>query len=516
MSDLTATTDSAIEQQRVAVRRRQRDSLLGLLRHVWRKSRFYRDLYSAAGIKEQDLASLRPDDLPLIDKPLLMDNFDLAVTDPRLKKSDLERWVSEVGDPRRNYLDEFIVCHSSGSSGVKGFSVCASRDWQLAGSAMASRLPEPVNHGRGKTKAAFYLWSDGNHSGVSGAVRMPQSIYDLCILSVLDVKERVIDRLNEFQPHQLHGYASGIHELSRLAVMGQLRISPKRIFVSGEKLTDEMEGQIHQAWAAHVIDSYSASESRFIAWKQSGETAMNIIDELNILEILDSDSRQVGTGQSGRAVLTNLYNATLPLIRYEMGDYLVCGAPNFDSPIKTIKEISGRTTHALPVRLRDGSEGAISQIVLALFYVPHLEKVQFVSLGQDRVRIRYVSAENLDRSVQNEFQRFLDRLGSTRTTFEVCRVARIDPDSHTGKYSFVVVQHHSVSAAGLAHEDPIVIDGRAREPVSFLTFGDRQSPIAVAIHAEKNAQYSEAAPGPREYFAKMLSPLGRRCRVCRG
>jgi phenylacetate-CoA ligase len=175
MPDSTVSTDSAIERRRVAVLRRQRESFLSLLRQVWRKSRFYRALYSAAGIHEQDLASLRPEDLPLIDKSLLMGNFDQAVTDPRLRKSDLERWVSGVGDPRRNYLDEFIVCHSSGSSGVKGFSVCASRDWQLAGSAMASQLPEPVNHGRGKTKAAFYLMADGNHSGVSGAVRMPQN-----------------------------------------------------------------------------------------------------------------------------------------------------------------------------------------------------------------------------------------------------------------------------------------------------------------------------------------------------
>jgi amino acid adenylation domain-containing protein len=290
--------------------------------------------------------------------------------------------------------------------------------------------------------------------------------------------------------------------------MGQLRISPKRIFVSGEKLTAEMEGQIHQAWAAPVIDSYSASESRFIAWKQSGDTAMNIIDELNILEILDSDSRQVGIGQSGRAVLTNLYNATLPLIRYEMGDYLVCGAPNFASPIKTIKEISGRTTAALPVRLRDGSEGRISQIVLALFYVPHLEKVQFVSLRQDRVQIRYVSAENLDRSVQNEFQRFLDRLGATRTTFEVCRVARIDPDSHTGKYSFVVVPELAGFAASLPQKDPIAMDGRACEPVSFSTSvtGSARSPSQSM--PKKTHDIAGLPPDQENILRKCFHPSG--------
>ena len=69
---------------------------------------------------------------------------------------------------------------------------------------------------------------------------------------------------------------------------------------------------------------------------------MSMIDELNILEVLDAANHQVGTSGSGRAVLTNLYSATLPLIRYEMGDNLVCGAANLASPMKTIKEITGR------------------------------------------------------------------------------------------------------------------------------------------------------------------------------
>ena len=464
-----ATVDNAFEQRRATLLRRQRDSFVALLRHAWQKSRFYRDLYSAAGIKEHDLATIEPDDLPIIDKKLLMDNFDHATTDPRLRKSDLERWIGEVGDPRLNYLDDFVVCQSSGSSGVKGLSVCAYRDWQLASSAMASRLSAPVSHGTGKTKVAFYLMVDGNHSGVSGAVRMPRSIYELCILSILDAKERVIDRLNEFQPHQLHGYASSIHELSHLALTGELRISPQRIFVSGEKLTDQMEREIHQVWASHVIDSYSASESRFIAFKQSGETEMNIIDELNILEILDSANRQVGANRSGRAVLTNLYNATLPLIRYEMGDNLVCGAANAASPIKTIKEIAGRANDALPVTLRDGGEGAISPLVLASFYLPRLEKVQFVSLRKDRVRINYVSAENLDRSIQNEFQRLLDRTAAARTTFEVCRAASIEPDPHTGKHCFVVLPGRPTSVAHVPEKNAIVTVGRGREPVASST-----------------------------------------------
>ncbi|HMF49151.1 MAG TPA: amino acid adenylation domain-containing protein [Candidatus Saccharimonadales bacterium] len=440
-SDAIASVENEIAQRRAEVLCRQRDSFTALLRYVWQKSRFYRELYSAAGIRERDLNTLWPEDLPIIDRNLLMDNFDQAVTDPRLSKSDLSRWVSEVGDPGLDYLDNFIVCHSSGSSGAKGIFVCARRDWQLAASAMASRLPEPASEGTGKTKAAFYLVSHGNFSGVSGAVRMPRNVYEPCILSVLDPEEDVVNRLNEFQPHQLYGYAGSIHELSCLALMGKLRISPKRIFVGGEKLTQVMARQIEGAWAAPLYDFYSSSESKFIAYRQSDQSEMNVIDELNILEILDEANRSVEANQSGRALLTNLYNSTLPVIRYELGDYLLCGAANLVSPLKTIKDIGGRVMDALPIMLRDGSEGKVDAYALSGFYVFGLEKIQFVSLRPDHLRIIYVSAENLDAAVRHEFQRLLDRVGGANTTFEVCRASHIAADPQTGKYRLVIIQH---------------------------------------------------------------------------
>lgn len=173
MSSGPTGIDSAIAQQRAAVLRRQRDALVALLRHVWRKSRFYRDLYSAAGISEKDLPAVKLEDLSTVGKKLLMAHFDREVTDQRLTKNGLERWFSEVGNPRLNYLGDFVVCHSSGSSGVQGYSVCTVRDWQLASSVMADRLPAPINYCRGKTKVAFYVIADANHSAVPGALRMP-------------------------------------------------------------------------------------------------------------------------------------------------------------------------------------------------------------------------------------------------------------------------------------------------------------------------------------------------------
>ena len=268
--DATAAIDYALKQSRAIVFRSQQRSFLAILRHVWQRSRFYRDLYSAAGIKEHDLADIKPHDLPIIDKKLLMENFDRAVTDPRLRKNDLQRWVHEVRDSGANSLEDFIVFRSSGSSGTTGIFVCAHSDWQLAARVMASRLPAPVNYSVGKTRAAFSLVSHGNFSGVSGAARLPSRVYETLLLSVLDTHAHIVKQLNQFQPHQLHGYAGSIHELSQLAITGKLRISPKRIFVGGDKRTEAMERDIGRAWAAPICDLYSASEARCIAYRQSG------------------------------------------------------------------------------------------------------------------------------------------------------------------------------------------------------------------------------------------------------
>jgi amino acid adenylation domain-containing protein len=474
-----------------SVARYQQQSFHALLRHVWRSSPFYRDLYSSAGITEQSLADIAPGDLPMISKQLLMDNFDRAVTDPRLKKAELQRWVHEYRNPAAHYRHDFIVLHSSGTSGTKGIFVYTRRDWQIAATAMTSRLPPPVNYPAGRTKVAIYLVCGGNYSGVSVAARMPQNIYETLILSELDSKERIVEQLNAFQPHQLHGYASNIHELSRLAHEGVLRISPGRIFVGGDTLTRSMEESIIRVWSAPVYDIYSTSESTYIAYRQSGESAMSVVDELNILEVLDDAGRRVGHHQQGRAVLTNLYNYALPLIRYELGDVVTLGDRKPHSPSESIANIAGRVTDGLPVTLKDGSRNTLEAHVLAAFYIPGLEKIQFLSLRPDLVRILYVAGDHLDDPIRHEFQRVLELKAGTRTAFEVQRVGAIGNDPRTGKFKLVRFPDEPAVEIELGDRAAPVFNANVAESVSGV-----YPPTDGAMPPGPGAVPASAAPKP--------------------
>ena len=399
-----------------------------LLRHVWQNSAFYRDYYRCHGIREKDLADIAIRDLPFLTKTTLMENFDKAVTDPRLCKSELEGWLERRNDPRQIFYQDFVVFNSSGSSGNIGISVYDTLSWRVMNATIARLLPKPENYPGGKTRVACYMYTS--------ALQMPKPVYDVSIISLFDPGEQVVAQLNAFQPHRIIGYSSSVTNLAQQALLGNLHIRPKRILVTGDRLSAPMREKIEKAWEAPVHILYCSSESIYLAVQESGQKELSVADDLNIIEILNEDNQPVPARGVGRVVLTNLYNYALPILRYELGDYAIRGVGS-EGGSTTIRDIRGRVCEALPVVGEDGEQDSIHPIVLTEFYAVGLERFQFVSLRPDYVRINYVAETDIDEAVGMAFQRLLDNKRALETRFEVRRVSHIDNDARTGKLPLV-------------------------------------------------------------------------------
>ena len=91
-----------------------------LLAQVWGRSGFYREYYAGHGIREEHLRDVSVADLPLLPKNVLIDNFDRAVTDARLRRTDVEAWLNHNRNPRDSFCSDTIVLHGSGTSGDLG------------------------------------------------------------------------------------------------------------------------------------------------------------------------------------------------------------------------------------------------------------------------------------------------------------------------------------------------------------------------------------------------------------
>ena len=143
----------------------QRQRFRTLLAYIWRHSTFYRDYYRSHGIQDDHLADLTPSDLPFMTKATLMEHFDQAVTDPRLRKRWYEGGRDSAAGSRLSFVPlepaefpEFIeALISSFSHGLE-----ESDAWRLLWSGGRPRGggKGQVSSGRDEVEAAVREGSD--------------------------------------------------------------------------------------------------------------------------------------------------------------------------------------------------------------------------------------------------------------------------------------------------------------------------------------------------------------------
>jgi phenylacetate-coenzyme A ligase PaaK-like adenylate-forming protein len=156
----------------------------------------------------------------------------------------------------------------------------------------------------------------------------------------------IVDRLNALQPAILQGYPSVLSSLALEAAAGRLRIDPRMIVTIAEPLLPEMRSAMEEAWGSAVINAWGASEGAFASACGQGQ-GMHLGEDFTIYEFVDGDGAAVAPGvRAAKMYITNLYNYTQPLIRYELTDeatVLDAGPCPCGSAMRRIDDIGGRT-----------------------------------------------------------------------------------------------------------------------------------------------------------------------------
>ena len=414
-----------------------------LLKHVLAKSRFYQQYYGDHGITERDIDGLKPEDLPVIDKQIMMENYDDLVCDPVLKRSDLEQFIDELPDPSLNYRDNYVVIHTSGSSGTIGLFVYGPRDWLVA-KAIGLRMAAVGLNPLARTRLAFVGAVDGHYASVTSVRNAPRLLFKVITLSVNKPLEETRRDAERFRPDGLVGYASAIGLLAQQQIAGQLNIAPKKIWCTGEPLTPAIRTSIQHAFDVNPINIYGTSETITLGAECSGSHRLHLFDDWFSVQAVDKDGKPVCPGRTGRSIITNLYNYAQPLIRYQMDDEIVlsdepcpCGWP-----FRIIEKIAGRSEDALWFTKADGTRESIDPSVFVEFFVPGLEKCQFIQTDRDRLMMKAVVNTAKDTVIPAIKERMADILSQKALTeavrFEVELVDRIPNDPRTGKFRLII------------------------------------------------------------------------------
>jgi phenylacetate-CoA ligase len=297
---------------RERLERFRQERLEDLIRYAAAHSRFWRERLPADG--PVTLA-----DIPVLTKAELMDRFDDLVTDPRLRLDDLLLHLQQIEDDAL-YLGEHRAMTSSGSSGRKAVFVYDRMAWANV-AAMFLRRSEWTNTGPRfpRLKLAMIGGGSPTHMSRRGAQTMDIGLHRLCKLSVTQPVPQLVERLNAFQPQALYGYPSIVANLAEEQQAGRLRIDPESVFTSSEPLSPTVRERIAQAFGVRPYDFYATTEGLF--GHECPEGSMHLFDDMCIAENVDEDYRPVPPGEVGsRLLVTNLFNFTQPLIRFEVTD----------------------------------------------------------------------------------------------------------------------------------------------------------------------------------------------------
>ncbi|MBU4232616.1 MAG: hypothetical protein KKF43_08815 [Proteobacteria bacterium] len=415
-----------------------------LLRHVLQYSRFYQWHYKKHGITIDNTENISVTDLPPITKDMMMDHYDDFVCDRSIKRKNIEEFLSRSVNPRERYRNIYTVIHTSGSCGTISLFVYGPADWAVIKAVVVERVLKPKPHFLRRLKVSFIGATDGHYAGVSLASDVPGLLARFLPLSINSPLETINHQCNAFHPDVLSGYASGVHLLSQEQLKGNVTIRPERIICTSDPLTHEMRDTIKKAFGREPVNFYAASESLSMAAQCERRENLHLFTDWHIFEAVDDDLRPAAAGTPGNLLLTNLYNYTQPLIRYQMHDEIVinqqpCGC---GSPFPTMRNLAGRQEDFLWFDTADGKRDYLHPIVLVELFVAGLKKFQVIQTQRNEMLMKVMVDGNkaavLAAIRHRMHEIFCGKKLDTTVKLNLEVVQDIANDPKTGKYKLII------------------------------------------------------------------------------
>ena len=218
-----------------------------------------------------------------------------------------------------------------------------------------------------------------------------------------DAPEEQFGWLLRVRPHIIEGFPTALEVFARACRKERWSPPVPRVVISrGETLFADVRELIESVFRAPVVDHYNCEEVGNVAWQCPLNTQrMHINQDTCIVEIVDREGNRLPDGITGSIALTNLYNYTMPFLRYTLGDRgrilpvesrCACGARG---PVMAL--LDGREDDIL--QLPDGREISPRIVVSAMFWrsgeaIRGVHRYQLVQETVDRLEVRVVLGED--------------------------------------------------------------------------------------------------------------------------
>ena len=301
----------------------QRERLRALLACAIERSPFH--ARRLAGI---DPGRFEPGDLaglPVMSKEQMMAGFDELATDRRLTRARAEAHLMACADEPSLLAGRYVCLTSGGSSGLRGIFVQTIEEYAEFAASVLRRLvarlaaagpPPPDGIPVAFVAAASPVHASGFAAAVLTAGYPVRAISAPATLPLAGL----VQRLNQVRPLVVMAHTSKLALLAAEQRAGRLTIAPVSVTAMGEQLTQTNRAVIADAFGMPLINQFASTEG-LVGHSEPGGELISFASDMCITELVDQDNQPVPDGTpSAKVLLTNLYNHTWPLIRYELTD----------------------------------------------------------------------------------------------------------------------------------------------------------------------------------------------------
>lgn len=393
-----------------------------LLTYAWSNNDFHRNRFDTAGVIPTDINS--PADMRKL---------------PILTKADIRAQNHKIIS-RGFDVQDLLQMKTGGSTG-RSLEIYLTEDCSERRNACASRHDRWSGWDLGEPIAA--VWGNPHiPSSLKGKLKewlvSPVIYLDTMCLNRQSIAS-FASQWDRVKPTLMFGHAHSIFILAQyVSELGIKNIRPSGIISSSMMLLAHERKFIEDVFKVKVTDRYGCEEASLIASECECHNGMHLNIEHLFIEFIKDDGSPAESGESGKIIVTDLYNQAMPLIRYQVEDIGVptdrkcsCGRG-----LPLMEGVVGRVADFL--RKRDGSQVAgISLIENTLTKYPGLDQLQIIQNSLDEFIVNIVPGKSFSADTVDSLSNYLLSVFDNNITIKTNLVKNIEKEA-SGKYRFSI------------------------------------------------------------------------------
>jgi phenylacetate-CoA ligase len=270
-----------------------------------------------------------------------------------------------------------------------------------------------------------------------------------------------LDVIERMRPEILLSYVDAAESLAQHINMSgrRLNYAPRGVVTAAGTLFPNWRQDIQRAFGCPVFNRYASREAGCIACSR-GTGALYVNPWTHIVEVVGVDGRRITHG-TGRILVTVLNNLSMPLIRYDTGDYATIDSLESLYPQngwQRLESVDGR--HMSMLRGPNGSCFSPVLFIHAIGVVQnkgYISQYQIVQRGTEKYTIRLKLRPGLSpeepgiRFSLDDLRHDLSRVLGLNTAIEFAFVDQVEA-LPSGKVPVCVVRFDDGSGHASAHE----------------------------------------------------------------